>query len=76
MPKCLSYAEAVHAYATGATIWCVHSNGQTYGGLFWDEPRERFADPRVRRDAARACARRLRILLTYEDPGMSFYISQ
>lgn len=76
MRKYLSFVEAVHAYANGATVWCVHSNGQIYAGCNWDEPRERFADPRVRRDAARSFARKLRVLLTYEDPGMSFYISQ
>ena len=76
MSKSLSFVEAVTAYAHGASVQCVHSNGQVFAICNWDEPLERFADPQIRRDAARAFSRKLRVLLTYEDPEMSFYISQ
>lgn len=69
-----TFAQAVHAYAHGALIWC-ETRGELVQGYDWDLPQAGFQDPLERGKAARAIAHNLRNYMRYEDPEVKFVIS-
>jgi hypothetical protein len=73
MRNYVTFEEAAHAFAHGATIWN-EIGGKRAEANLWDIPKEGFQDASERNKAARCIARVLRRSIRMEDSSLRFFI--